>query len=140
MASPTITNNDRSGALINGRKFQNDVVVFAGATTKPEGMILARDSVSGKLVDFVKGGSTNENGIPKTVLTYDITETGAGDVVVRVPTHADFRKGKLVIIADGDDTNVDNAVRDQLRDYNRVVQDVTDLIELDNQIRRHCYE
>ena len=98
-----------------------------------EGTILARDSVSGLLVIFVKGGSTNENGIPKAVITYELVAAGAGDFPVRVLVSGSVRKERLIIDADGDATNIDAAVMDQLRDYSIVAIDVSELNIQDNQ-------
>jgi hypothetical protein len=71
--------------------------------------------VSLKLVVYVKGGSTNGNGIPKAVLLYPVTATGAGDVMADVLILGGVRKERLVINADGSDVNIDGAVIDQLR-------------------------
>lgn len=133
MPDPTITNNDLSTVIIQGAEFRDDLLTFAGADTLVEGTILARDSVSLKLVIFVKGGVTNENGIPKAVLTYEVVATGAGDVAVRAGVAGVYRKEKLVIDADGDDSNVDNAVIDQLRDYGLTPLNVDELNIQDNQ-------
>jgi len=129
----TVTNNDPSTVLIQDAEFRDDTLTFAGADTYVEGTILARDSVSGKLIAFVKGGVANENGIPKAILTYDITVAGAGDVVMRAGVKGIYRKEKLVIDADGDDSNVDAAVMDQLRDYGLTPLDVDELNIQDNQ-------
>lgn len=133
MADPVITNIDNSAVELEGGKFQrNNVITFAGADTLVAGTILAVDSVSGKFVIFVKGGSTNENGIPKGVLTYDVSATGAGDVGADVMVGGCVRLDKLVIDADGDGSNVDQAVRDQLRDFGIDSVESRDLSELDN--------
>ncbi len=129
----TVTNNDLGSVVLEDAKFRDDVITFAGADTFVEGTILARDSVSLKLVLFVKGGSTNENGIPKVVLTHDVTATGAGDVPARVMVSGAVRKERLVIDADGDDSNIDAEVIDQLRDYSIVAKNVQELNILDNQ-------
>ena len=113
--------------------FVDDTLTFTGADTYVEGTILARDSVSKKLIAFVKGGSTNEDGIPKTVLTYDVVATGAGDKPIRRMTDGKVRKERLVIDADGDDSNVDLVVRDQLQDYSIQAIDVQELNIQDNQ-------
>lgn len=133
MVNLTVTNNDLSTVLLGENEFQDDVITFAGADTFAEGTILARDSVSLKLVLFVKGGVTNENGIPKAVLTYGVTAVGAGDEVARVATKGNFRKEKLIIDADGDDSNIDAAVKDQMRDYGLVPLNVKELNIQDNQ-------
>lgn len=129
----TITNNDKGSVLLETGEFRDELITFAGADTFAEGTILARDSVSGKLVLFVKGGATNENGIPKAVLTYPVTATGAGDVAARVAISGKFRKERLIIDADGDDSNIDGAVIDQLRDYGLTPVNVTELGIQDNQ-------
>ena len=133
MSNITITNNDLGSVVYKDGEFRDDLLTFAGADTFAEGTILARDSVSLKLVPFVKGGVTNENGIPKTVLTYEVSATGAGDVAVRSLVSGTVRKERLIIDADGDDSNVDNAVIDQLRDYSIVAANVQELNILDNQ-------
>jgi hypothetical protein len=98
-------------------EFRDELITFAGADDLLAGTILARDSVSLKLVIFVKGGSTNQNGIPKAVLTYPVSAAGAGDVKARVLISGSVKKERLVIDADASDTNIDGAVIDQLRDY-----------------------
>ncbi len=133
MANITITNNDLGSVILKDGEFRDDLLTFAGAGTVVEGTILARDSVSLKLVPYVKGGVTNENGIPKAVLTYDVEATGAGDVAVRDMVSGSVRAERLVIDADGDASNIDNAVLDELRDYSLVSIDVQELNILDNQ-------
>lgn len=132
MSNITITANDSGGVIIKNVESQDDTVTFAGADTFAAGTILARDSVSGKLVLFVKGGATNENGIPKAVLTYDLVATGAGDLPARVLIKGDVYKSRLIIDADGDDSNIDAAVKDQLRDYGIVALEATELNDADN--------
>ena len=133
MPDPIITNNDLGNVILENAKFQNDELTFAGAGTVIEGTILARDSVSGLYVPFVKGGVTNENGIPKAVITYDVTAAGAGDESIRAGVAGEYRKERLVIDADGDDSNIDKVVEDQLRNYGLVPINVTELNILDNQ-------
>jgi hypothetical protein len=133
MANITITNVDLGNVILKDGQFRDDLLTFAGAGTVLEGTILARDSVSLKLVPFVKGGTTNENGVPKAVLTYDVTATGAGDVAVRDMVSGEVRAERLVINADGDGSNVDAEVLDQLRDYSLISIDTQELNILDNQ-------
>jgi len=133
MPDPIITNNDSSELVLGDDFYKNDIFTAGGAATFKKGMILARDSVTGKLVVFVKGGVTQENDIPKTVLPFEVVAAGAGDITVRVFTTARLRKDKLVINADGDDSNVDAVVIDELRDYGIFSEDVTELNIPDNQ-------
>lgn len=129
----TVTNVDLGSVILRDAKFRDELLTFAGAGTVVEGTILARDSVSLKLVPFVKGGATNENGIPKAVVTYDVTAAGAGDEAIRAMVSGSVRKDKLIIDADGDGSNIDDAVLDQLRDYGIIPEDNQDLSVLDNQ-------
>ena len=133
MGNMTVTDVNLSGPILSGAQFRDDVLTLTGADTIAAGTILARDSVSKKLVLFVKGGVTNENGIPKVILPYEVTVTGAGDVRVRVGVSGEYRKQKLVIDADGDDSNIDAPVMDQLRDYGLVPVDTNELNIPDNQ-------
>jgi hypothetical protein len=129
----TVSNNDTGSVILEGAVCVDDIFTAAGAVTILEGTILARDSVSGKLVLFVKGGATNENGIPKAILTYETAAAGAGDITVRPAVSGKFRQERLVIAADGDATNVDAAVLDQLRNYGLVAVPVTERNIQDNQ-------
>ena len=133
MANIAIENIDLGSIILKDGQFRDDLLTFAGAGTVIEGTILARDSVSLKLVPYVKGGVANENGIPKAILTYAVTATGAGDEAIRDMVSGSVRAERLVIDADGDASNVDNAVLDQLRAYTLVSIDVQELNIQDNQ-------
>ena len=133
MSNLTITNVDTGNVILKDAKFDDGLLTLAGADTIAEGTILARDSVSLKYVLYVKGGSTNENGIPKGVITYEAVSTGAGDIPVRVMVSGYVKQERLIIDADGDASNIDNAVRDQLRDYGIIPQSVNELNIQDNQ-------
>ena len=133
MATLEITNNDPGSVVVWEPVYRDDVITFAGADTLLPGTILARDSSTLKLVIFVKGGSTNENGIPKAVLLEELVAAGSGDLPVRPLIGGHVRFADLVIDADADNSNVDNAVRDELRDFGLVVRDTQQLSELDNQ-------
>jgi hypothetical protein len=128
-----VTNIDLSSLVIGEGRYQDDTLNLAGADELKFGTILARDSVSGKLRLYVKGGSTNENGIPKCVLVQDVSASGAGDRLVRVLIGGDVERALLVIDADGDASNVDSVVADQLRSYGIRAHKITDNSTLDNQ-------
>lgn len=133
MSNITVTNVDLGSVEVEGAICLDDVVTFGGADSFVAGTILARDSISEKLVLFVKGGSTNQNGIPKAVLTYGIESSGAGDVRARVLVRGHVNRDRLIIDADGDGSNVDDVVIDQLRNYGIVASPVEQLAQLDNQ-------
>ena len=133
MGDPVITNVDNSSVALEGSAFRDELLTFAGAATVLKGTILARDSVSLKMVPFVKGGATNENGIPKAVATEAVVAAGAGDEPLRALVEGRVRKEELIIDADGTGANIDNAVLDQLRDYNITPLNVQELKIQDNQ-------
>jgi len=128
-----VTNIDTGNLVKRDALYQDDTLTFAGAATVAAGTILARDSSTLKLVPYVKGGSTNENGIPKAVIAYAVTAAGAGDKRVRVAISGVFVKDKLIINADDDASNIDAAVLDQLRSYGIVAESEVELNTLDNQ-------
>jgi hypothetical protein len=132
MANPTKTTVDIGSIQIRDVEIDDGVLTFPGAATYVEGSILAVDSVSLKYVPFVKGGSTNQNGVAKALLASPMTAAGAGDQPVRVIVLGVVKKERLVIIADGDDTNVDRAVIDGLRDYGIQPLSTKQLAVLDN--------
>ena len=127
--STTTTNLDIGNVVYEdgAAEFEDVVITFGGAATLAAGCILARDSVSLKFVPFVKGGATNQNGIPKAVLTYALTASGAGDLSGRALMKGSVIRSRLVINADGNASNVDGAVIDQLRDYAITVRTVDQL-------------
>lgn len=133
MANLVVTNVDDLSPILEGATFQDDIVTFAGADTFAAGTILARDTVSDKLVLYVKGGVSQGNGIPSAILTADLVAAGAGDENTRVATSGKFRKEKLIIDADGDDSNIDDVVKDLLRQIGLVPINVQELNSQDNQ-------
>jgi hypothetical protein len=124
MSNITETSVDIGSLLLETGEQEDGLLTFAGADTYVKGTILARDSSTGKFVLFVKGGVTNGNGVPKAVLLHDTTATGATDESVRVLVEGRVNVNRLVIDADGDASNIDGAVRDQLRDYKITPVDV----------------
>jgi hypothetical protein len=133
MSNLTITNVDLGSVIFKDAEFRDNTLTLAGALTVKEGTILARDSSTLKLIPFVKGGTTNGNGIPKAVLTYAVVSLGAGDTPIRAMVSGEVRFERLVIIADGNASNVDAVVLDQLRDFSITSINVQELAILDNQ-------
>jgi len=84
------------------------------------------------LVPFVKTTGTGGAAIPKAVLQYEHTSAGAGNEPIRPIVSGVINATRLVINADGDASNVDNAVLDQLRDCGIVALDVKQLAHVDN--------
>lgn len=61
---------------------------------------------------------------PRYLLTNDVTATGAGDIKVRALIRGVVKKQRLIIFADGNDSNVDVAVREELRSFGITPVDV----------------
>lgn len=127
-----VTNNDTGGVVLIAGTYNDELLTFAGAGTVLAGTILARNTASGKMVPFVKGGSGGDE-IPLKVIEYAVTATGAGDIPVRPMSGGQVLKSRLVIDADGDDSNIDVVVKDQLLDYGMTVVESQNLSVLGNQ-------
>jgi len=65
--------------------------------------------------------------IPIEVLTYDVTSTGAGGIPIRALVSGEVNKNRLIIDADGNGTNITNAMLDQLRAASIIPVDVQQL-------------
>jgi len=133
MPDPIISNIDQNNVIVQHAVFNDGLLTSVGATTHLEGTILARDTITGSFVPFVVGGVTNGDGIPTAILTYDVIATGAGDTTIHAAVSGQYQKERLVIAADGDGSNVDVTIEDQLRDFGLVTRNVDQLNILDNQ-------
>jgi len=89
-------------------------------------------AADGKMVPFAIAGAGGAQ-IPLEVATYDVVATGAGDVPIRGMVSGSVRKERLIIDADGDGSNITDAILDQLRDFSIVSTDVQELNIQDNQ-------
>ncbi len=132
MADAIITNSDNGSVIIEGQA-DRFATFTAPASVVPSGTLLALDSATLKYIPFVKGGATNDNGIPKAVLTYDVDGGAGGDVEITAFIEGKVNKTRCIIAADGDDRNIDAAVLAQLQDFGIVAVPVSQLNILDNQ-------
>jgi hypothetical protein len=87
----TTTSVDTGSVALRDEQYRDETLNLASGVTVLPGTILARDSVSLKLVLFVKGGSTNQNGIPKAVLGYQLIGA-TGDNAVRTIEKGEVNK------------------------------------------------
>lgn len=127
MSSIVTTTCDIGSIIRRGSETRDEGLTLAAAGTVVAGTILARDSLSKKLVLFVKGGTTNQNGIARAVMGYDFTAPSSGDFIVCALERGHVQRGRLVIAADGNGTNVDDVVLDQLRSIGIMPIDVQQL-------------
>lgn len=124
MGNITTTPIDTGGVELHSGEFRDDVLTFGSADAFPAGTILARHTGTGKLQIYAKGGSSNGNGIPRCVLTYDVDKDASGDLSLRAMFTGVVNKKRLIIDADGDDANIDATVLDLLQDIGIVAIDV----------------
>lgn len=132
MPDPTITTIDLGSPILENARFRDGELTLAGADTMAVGTIIARDTSTLKYVIYAKGGTTDGNGVPRGILTEEIVSTEAEDVPIRPAIAGDFRKERLIIDADGDDSNIDGAVIDLLLSTGIVAIDALELSVLDN--------
>jgi hypothetical protein len=132
MPNITITQNNLTNPILEGAYYRDETLTLAAAGTILAGTILARSTSTLKLVLYVKGGSTNGNGIPCAILPYTLVATASGDVQTRVAITGKVRRQRLVIAADGTSVNIDGAVVDQLRNVGFTPISVSELNIADN--------
>lgn len=129
--------NDTGSVIHANAVTQPDILFVAGAPrTLLAGTILAR-AISGfnagQLVPFVIGGVVDGNGIPVAVLTYDVETTTTDELVsIGAAISGQFVKQRLVVDADGDDSNINKLVEDDLRHYGLIPISSPQLSGLDN--------
>lgn len=87
---------------------------------------------NGKMVPYAIAGAGGAQ-IPKGIVTYDVVAAGAGDEAIREMVSGSVRKERLIIDADGDGSNITDAILDELRSYTLVSIDVSELNIYDNQ-------
>lgn len=132
MANLTINSIDLGNVILRDAEFNNDSLVFTGADTVLPGTILARSTASGNLVPYVIGGATDGNGVPVAVITYEVKTEGAATPSVRAMVSGEVILERLVVHADGDASNITNAIRDQLRNVSIVSVSSAQLTKYDN--------
>lgn len=131
MSNIKITNIDLGDVFYKTGPGKDELLTFSSAGTLKAGTILARD-VGGKLVPFDPAGSDGAD-VPVYVLGYDVTAASAGDEPVRVAQGGEVVFERLIIADDGDNSNITDAIRDQLRAIGFNPVDVKQLARLDNQ-------
>lgn len=113
VAGLTLTISDGAADFIVGDKFE---------------LAVAAD---GKMVLFATDGAGGAQ-VPTAILSTELVVTGAGDSSVRVTISGEVIKERLIIDADGDDSNIDNVVIKQLRDVDILAISYEQLAEGDN--------
>ena len=136
MSNMTRTVLDYGSGVLKSGNIQSFTLTATAEKTYKRFTILARDTSTGLLVEYVKGGSSNGNGVPLTVLSEETTvtaaEVSAGTCKVSCFTEATLRQDRLVIVADGDASSINHVEVDGLRNMNIDVSKVTDQSVLDN--------
>lgn len=89
-------------------------------------------AASGKLVAYSPSGAGGAQK-PVGILTYPVSKPSASDITVRVFVRGLVDRKRLVIDADGNDSNITDAILDELRKMGITTDKVTQLSTLDNQ-------
>ena len=120
MANITVTDVNEGSVELRDGEFEDALLDIASAGTFPEGLILARSSE--KLIPFIKGSNT-----AVAVLAHEVVAATSADQPCRALIKGVVNLNRLVILADGDASNVDASVRDGLRSFGIVPLDVKQL-------------
>ena len=131
--SMTVTNVNLHGAILNCENAETIKLDVSTAETLPEGLILARNTSTGNLGFYERGGSDGLD-VARYVLLAN-TEVTAADVTattknVRVMQAGKVRQDKISTKA-GD--TIDYREVDGLKDNSISVHNTTDFSALDNQ-------
>lgn len=137
MATIEITNNRTRTLVVWDPVYAGkETLTLAAAPTDnvvPAGTLLARDPATLNLVPYVKGGANPGPGLVNSVLRQAVEADAAGDFPVQPIKGGQVRTGDLVILADGDASNIDAVELDGLRSFGIVGRSTNQLAELDNQ-------
>lgn len=132
-----VTNYDLGGVALFDTTHQPNTLVLSAAVIAvgyvTAGLILARNTVTGKMEDYVIGGP-NGTGTPTAVVGAQV-ELPAGalagdEIQVNPIIGGKIRREKLLTSAAD---VISNVIVDALRDYGIVALNVTDVSKLDNQ-------
>lgn len=99
MANIAGLNIDNTSLIIEARSYRDVTFTFAGADTFAEGTIIAFNTSTKKYVIYVAAG-INGTDTPVSVLTDEITATGAGDQPLRMLQDGIVRADLLIVDAD----------------------------------------
>jgi hypothetical protein len=132
MATLGIQQNTAGTGIIERGPYKDGLLTSAGATTYLKNTLLALDSSTLKFVPFVKGGVTNDNGTPRYMITEETVVAGAGDTAIRAMITGEIALERTVIHADGDSSNIDEAVRAACEQNGLVLLNRADLSKADN--------
>jgi hypothetical protein len=89
-------------------------------------------AADGDMVAYAVAGAGGAQ-VAKSVLTYEVTVTGAEDKPIRALKTGHVRKERLVIDGSAAGVGITNDIIDQLQDVSIIAQDVQELNQLDNQ-------
>lgn len=114
MSNLTHKKLDGTDVVIQTIESIDATLASAGAATVKRGTILARNTSTGDLGVYASDG-TNGLNVPKYVLLNEVVFAGAGSAPVSAMSVGEVWKSRLIVQADGDDSNVDYAVLEALR-------------------------
>jgi len=130
--SITISKVTITDGVIRKGKVIGKTFTAGSAKTYPAKTLVALDTSTLKYVPFVKGGTTNGNGVVAGTLDADVVATGAADFPAAIMFGGELQTEKTIIDADGDASNIDEAVKFSCLDKGLILIDTTDLYVADN--------
>ena len=133
MPNMTVNNINLHGAILNCENAETEILTVSEAETLNEGLILGRNSATGNLGFYERGGSDGLD-VPRYILLSDVevnaANVAAGLKTVRVMQFGKVRQDKISTKA-GDAIN--HLEIDGLKDNSISVLKTTDFSVLDNQ-------
>jgi len=125
-------------AIADGVAIVLNIAGFQFTVTDGGTPFIAGDSFSltvaanGNLVLFATDGVGGAQA-PKFILSQEYVSAAGGDFPIRPLISGEVRREDLIIDADGDGSNITDAIIDELRDFTMIASTATQLGELDNQ-------
>lgn len=132
MANPEITNFDSEDGVRAVEASEQGEITLAGADTIARITILGRITATLKYAPYDSGAGDGRE-IPKAVSLSEVDEAGAGDYPLGVMLKGKVRTDKLIIDGSAPGVGITDAIKDQLRDYEIIVEDAKQTAGLDNQ-------
>jgi hypothetical protein len=125
-------NNVTTGVVIFEPRYEESILIVAGAGTILAGTVLGRITASGKLTPY-DSAAVDGSEVAIAVIQNEQVFTGAGEVAINAIIAGEVRLSKLSVYNSGTPLALTQAEVDALRDYAILARSSTELSEFDNQ-------
>lgn len=123
--------NTTTGVVLYEPRYEQSILIVAGAGTILAGTVLGRITASGKLTPYDAGAGDGSE-VPIAVLQNERVFTGAGEVPINAIVGGQVRLSKLSVYNAGVPLALSQAEIDALRDYTILARETQELSEFDN--------